>query len=139
MGWHTFLFCNFGIFYFLFFLRYEDGPGILEEWVYSTPNFLSLPLHLERWNLPFLMELRNYFLFQIIFFAKIRVHLDLGKASTWAGSGEWRAGISSPNFLKFWRPWQGRPITVDNKYVDFYRLLEVASITVLKKMGIEGG
>jgi hypothetical protein len=23
----------------LFFLYYEDGPGILEEWVYNTPNF----------------------------------------------------------------------------------------------------
>jgi hypothetical protein len=54
-------------------------------------------------------------------------------------SRERGAGISSPNDLKFWRPWQGRPITVDNKCVDFYKILKVVSITVVIKMGIEGG
>jgi hypothetical protein len=56
-----------------------------------------------------------------------------------AGSGERGAGISSPNDLKFWRPWQGRPITVDNKCVDFYKILKAVSITVVIKMGTEGG
>jgi hypothetical protein len=49
------------------------------------------------------------------------------------------AGISSPIFLKFWRPWQGKPITMGNKYVDFYKIMEVASSNGVIKMDIEGG
>jgi hypothetical protein len=58
-----------------------------------------------------------------------------------AGSGERGAG-SRDFFSKFFEiltTWQGRPITLDNKCVDFYKILEVASITVVIKMGIEGG
>jgi hypothetical protein len=33
-----FSFCNFGV-YFIYFLCYEDGPGILEEWVYNISIF----------------------------------------------------------------------------------------------------
>jgi hypothetical protein len=42
----------------------------------SSPVFWTLPLYLERWKLPFFMELRDYIFFQIIF-SKIRIHLDL--------------------------------------------------------------
>jgi hypothetical protein len=56
-----------------------------------------------------------------------------------AGSGERGAGISSPNFLEFWRPWRGRPITVDIKCVEFYKILEVASITVVIKWAPKEG
>jgi hypothetical protein len=56
-----------------------------------------------------------------------------------AGSGERGTGISSPFFLEFPAPWRGRPITVDYKCVDFYKIVEVASITVVIKMGTEGG
>jgi hypothetical protein len=45
-----------------------------------------------------------------------------------AGSGE--QGFHLQIFWNFWRPWRGRPITVDYKCVDFYKILEVASITV---------
>jgi hypothetical protein len=51
-----------------------------------------------------------------------------------ARSGERGVGISYPNFLKFWRPWKGRPMTVDNESVDFEKLLELAPIAVIEKM-----
>jgi hypothetical protein len=43
-------FLQFLDFFLLFFWCYEDGCGIFKEWVYSTPIFLSLPLHLGGWN-----------------------------------------------------------------------------------------
>jgi hypothetical protein len=69
---------NLQIFWFFFFglmRKFGDGPGILGEWVYSTPIFWRLPLHLGVCNLPFLMELGDFILLD--FFAKIRVNLDL--------------------------------------------------------------
>jgi hypothetical protein len=59
------------LFYFGIMRKFEDGLGILGEWMYSTPIFWTLPLHLEGWNLPFLMELRDFIFFQILFFIKI--------------------------------------------------------------------
>jgi hypothetical protein len=56
-----------------------------------------------------------------------------------AGSGERGAGISSPFFLEFPAPWRGRPITVDYKCVDFYKIVEVASITVVIKWAPKEG
>jgi hypothetical protein len=56
-----------------------------------------------------------------------------------AGSGEQGAGISSPFFLEFPAPWRGRPITVDYKCVDFYKIVEVASITVVIKWAPKEG
>jgi hypothetical protein len=64
-------------FFALFFGCYEDGPGILGEWVYSTSIFWTLPLHLGGWNLPFLIELGDFIFFPKFLFAKIRVHQDL--------------------------------------------------------------
>jgi hypothetical protein len=48
----------------LFFGSLENGLGLLEEWVYNTPIFKSLPLHLEVLNLVFFMELGDFILFQ---------------------------------------------------------------------------
>jgi hypothetical protein len=47
----------------------------LGEWVYSTPFFWTLPLHLEGWNLPFFTEQKDFF--SAFFFPKIRVDLEL--------------------------------------------------------------
>jgi hypothetical protein len=61
---------SFAILQFLFlfyFLKFGDGPGILEEWVYSTPIFWNLPLHLEVFNLPFLIELGDFNFFPNLF------------------------------------------------------------------------
>ena len=59
---------EFFYFSFLFFFgvmrKFGDGPDILEEWVYNTPIFWSLPLHLKVLNLPFLMELGDFIFFQ---------------------------------------------------------------------------
>jgi hypothetical protein len=54
-------------FFLPFFRCYEDGLGILGEWVYNTPIFWSLPLHLGGWNLPFLMVLGDFIFFSIFF------------------------------------------------------------------------
>jgi hypothetical protein len=52
-----------------FFLRIlGNGPRLLGEWVYSTPFFGSMPLHLELLNLPFVMEIGDFTFFQILFF-----------------------------------------------------------------------
>jgi hypothetical protein len=48
-----------------YFGTFEELPGILGEWVYNTPIFWSLPLHLEVLNLPFLMEIGDFTFFQI--------------------------------------------------------------------------
>jgi hypothetical protein len=60
-------FSNFFSFFIFHFWLFGDGPSILEEWVYSTPIFWSLPLHLGVWNLPFLIELGDFIFFQILF------------------------------------------------------------------------
>jgi hypothetical protein len=52
-------FLGFWHFFFTSFLCHEDRLGILGEWMYNTPIFWSLPLHLGGWNLPFLIELRK--------------------------------------------------------------------------------
>jgi hypothetical protein len=64
-------------FYKFFFGTFVELLGILGEWMYSTPIFWSLPLHLEVLNLPFLMEIEGFNIFKILFFPKFRVHLDL--------------------------------------------------------------
>jgi hypothetical protein len=51
--------------------KFEDGPSILGEWVYSTPIFWALPLQLGGWNLPFLMELEDLTFFQNSFLLKL--------------------------------------------------------------------
>jgi hypothetical protein len=53
-----------------------NGPGLLGEWVYDTPIFWSLPLHLEVLILPKFMESGDFIFFPN-FFPKFRVHLDL--------------------------------------------------------------
>jgi hypothetical protein len=58
---------NFFNFLLSFFWTYKELPGILGEWVYNTPIFWSLPLHLEVLNLPFLMEIGDFTFFQILF------------------------------------------------------------------------
>jgi hypothetical protein len=58
----NFIFYNFGI-----VKKFGDGPSILGEWVYNTPIFWALPLHLEGWNLSFFMELRYFIFFQKMF------------------------------------------------------------------------
>jgi hypothetical protein len=55
--------------------KFEDGLGILGVWVYNTPIFWTLPLHLGGWNLLFFMELGDFIFFH--FLAKIRVLQDL--------------------------------------------------------------
>ena len=59
------------IFFWFFWESLRNGPCLLREWVYNTPIFLTLPLHLELWNLSFLMELEDFI------FSKIRIYLDL--------------------------------------------------------------
>jgi hypothetical protein len=56
--------------------KFEDGPGILEEWVYITPIFGTLPLDLGRKNIPFFMELGDFSFFPI-FLVEIRIHQGL--------------------------------------------------------------
>jgi hypothetical protein len=51
--------------------RFEKSPLRV-----SSPIFSTLLLHLEGWNLPFLMELGDFSFFKF-YFAKIRVHQDL--------------------------------------------------------------
>jgi hypothetical protein len=66
-GWSPIrLWCQFfqKIWFFFFFLSYEDLPHILEEWMYNTSIFWSLPLPLEVLNLPFLIELGDFIFFQ---------------------------------------------------------------------------
>jgi hypothetical protein len=72
--WHS---NSFGILLFIIILfitflwKCGDGPGILEKWVHNTPIFWSLPLHLEVLNLPLLMELGDFIIFQILFLLKL--------------------------------------------------------------------
>jgi hypothetical protein len=40
-------FSIFLVYFFSFLKKFGDGPGILEEWVYNTLIFWTLPLHLE--------------------------------------------------------------------------------------------
>jgi hypothetical protein len=47
--------------------RFEESPLR-----FSSLVFWTLPIHLEGWNLPFLMELRDFIFSQ--FFAKNRIH-----------------------------------------------------------------
>ena len=68
-------FCNFWHFVILFWIM-KNGPGILEEWVYNTPIFWTVPLHLEVWNLPFVMELGDFIVFNLKI-AKFRIYMDL--------------------------------------------------------------
>jgi hypothetical protein len=46
-------------------------PWYLAKWVYNTPNFWTLPLHLGVLHLPFLMELGYFIFFQILFLLKL--------------------------------------------------------------------
>jgi hypothetical protein len=57
-------FSCFFFFYNFFLESLENGPGLLGEWVYSTPIFGSLPLHLEVLNVPFRMEIGGFIFFQ---------------------------------------------------------------------------
>jgi hypothetical protein len=57
--------------------KLRDGRGIWGEWVYNTPIFWSMPLHLEVLNLPFVMDIRDFTIFRILFFSKFRIYLDL--------------------------------------------------------------
>jgi hypothetical protein len=52
----------------IFFGGLENGLGLLEEWMYNTPIFWSLPLYLEVLNLPFLMELGDFIFLKFYFF-----------------------------------------------------------------------
>jgi hypothetical protein len=52
---------------FIFFGTYEDLPSILEERVYSTAIFLSLPLYLEVLQLPFFMKVGDFNFFKFFF------------------------------------------------------------------------
>jgi hypothetical protein len=68
-GWpHFFESLNFFEF---FFGCLGNGPRFLGEWVYNTSIFWSLPLHLEVLNLPFLMEIGDFTIFQILFFLNL--------------------------------------------------------------------
>jgi hypothetical protein len=67
-------------FKFLCFLLYfgqffigslENGPGLLGEWVHSTPIFSSFSLHLEVSNLPFLIEFGDFIFFKVLFFLNL--------------------------------------------------------------------
>jgi hypothetical protein len=58
-------------FYFIFtffFGSVENGLGLLGEWMYNTPIFWSLPLHLEVLNVPFFMEIGDFTFFKFYFF-----------------------------------------------------------------------
>ena len=61
------------LFSFLFYIfkNLRNGPRFLGEKVYSTYIFWGLSLHFGRWNLPFLMELRDFIFFQILFLLKL--------------------------------------------------------------------
>jgi hypothetical protein len=48
-----------------------NGPGLLGEWVHSTPIFSSFPLHLEVSNLPFLIEFGDFTFFENLFFLNL--------------------------------------------------------------------
>jgi hypothetical protein len=52
-------------------LALSKGLGFLRGCLYSTPIFWSLPLHLEVWNLPILMELGDFIFFKILFLLKL--------------------------------------------------------------------
>ena len=58
----------------------------------SSPTFWTLPLHLEEWNLPFLMELGDFF-FSHFYFAKIRAHKDLQMKSECIKKPSWITSI----------------------------------------------
>jgi hypothetical protein len=61
----VFNFFDFYFYFLIFFGSSEELPGILGEWVYNTPIFLSLPLHFEVLNLPILMEFGDFTFFSI--------------------------------------------------------------------------
>jgi hypothetical protein len=65
------LFLLFFYFFIIVFGSLGNGLGLLGEWVYNTPIFWSLPLHLEVLNVPFLMEIGDFTFFQILFFLNL--------------------------------------------------------------------
>jgi hypothetical protein len=62
VDWNPF-FHFFDICLFIFGVM-KNGLGILGNWVYNTSIFWTLFLHLEVWNLPFVMELGDFIFFQ---------------------------------------------------------------------------
>jgi hypothetical protein len=76
------------------------------------------------------------------------VQLNLCSTKPWTDSKEWEKlvrerGAGSrdfiSNFFEILTTMARQPITVGNKCVDFYKIMEVASFTVVIKMGTEGG
>jgi hypothetical protein len=54
-------------FFLIFFLGSLEMGLTFGRMVYKTPIFWTLPLHLEGWNLPFLIELGFFIFFEIFF------------------------------------------------------------------------
>jgi hypothetical protein len=54
-----------------------NGPGLLGEWVHSTPIFSSFPLHLEVSNSSIPHRDWRFYFFGTFIFPKFRVDLDL--------------------------------------------------------------
>jgi hypothetical protein len=61
----------FNYFFDFCFGSVENGPRLLGEWVYNTPIFWSLPLYLEVLNVPFFMEIGDFYSFSNFIFLNL--------------------------------------------------------------------